>query len=488
MCNSNEHGRFHTSYRQLPWSGKRPRILHSNWCTRAFAAFLLWTASAIALPAQTFTTLVNFDGTNGADPAGPLVQGPDGDFWGTTYRLGPLGSGTVFKVDITGTLTTVYSFCSQAHCVDGSFPSAGLVLGSDGDLYGTTANGGANGSGTVFKITSVGALTTLHSFNSSDGAQPVAPLVLGADGAFYGTTAGGGLYGSGTVFKITPRGTFTTLHSFNGTDGDYPPADALVGGGDGNYYGTTGLGGANGFGTAFKITPGGTLTTLYNFQDSGDGANPYAGLVQASDGKFYGATYDGTKSGYGTIFRITPKGVLTTLLTFPADGSQGADCAARLVQATDGNLYGTTVAGGAGSDNGTIFKTTLSGALTTLHSFDVAEGMEPGALVQATSGKFYGVALGGSQDDGTIFSLDTGLGPFVQPVPSFGTVGRQILILGTNLTGATSVSFNGTSARFRVASSTLIKATIPAGATSGFVSVVTPNGTLQSNSPFRVRQ
>src|SRR5208282_489012 len=351
---------------------------------------VLWLTTAIASPAQTFTTLHSFDFTDGFIPYGTLVQGTDGNLYGTTYWGGANdctysngyipGCGTVFSITPGGTLTTLYNFCSQSNCTDGSLPAFNrLVQGANGDFYGTTQNGGANnngaciyggsgiqGCGTVFSITPSGTLTTLYNFcsqsNCTDGNYPQAGLVLGTDGNFYGTTLEGGVSyycggqpestGCGTVFRITPSGTLTTLHSFDGTDGRQP--GALVQGTDGNLYGTTINGGANGpnTGTVFRITPGGTLTTLYNFcSQSGcaDGSNPDwgAALVQGTDGNFYGTTEDrGGQQTYenGTIFKITPSGTLTTLYTF-AEG-QGSPQSS-LIQATDGNLYGTVVVGGA---------------------------------------------------------------------------------------------------------------------------------------------
>src|SRR5208337_4428285 len=191
------------------------------------------------------------------------------------------GVGTVFTITPGGTLTTLYSFCSQSGCTDGANPYAALVQGTDGNFYGTTLGGAANG--TVFKMTPGGTLTTLYTFcYGCTGVSPYAALVQGSDGNFYGTTSFGGANGDGTVFRITPSGTLTTLHSFDGTDGAAVYA-GLVQGTDGNFYGTTAQGGGSGVGTVFTITPGGTLTTLYSFcSQSGctDGANPYAALVQ----------------------------------------------------------------------------------------------------------------------------------------------------------------------------------------------------------------
>ena len=258
-----------------------------NWWMRACGVFLLWATTAITLPAQTFTTLHSFDGTDGAAPYAGLVQATDGNLYGTTTYYGANDVGTVFKITTSGTLTTLHSFDNT----DGASPYAGLVQATDGNLYGTTYEGGANGYGTVFKITTSGTLTTLHSFDNTDGASPYAGLVQATDGNLYGTTYEGGANGYGTVFKITTSGTLTTLHSFDYTDGASPYA-GLIQATDGKLYGTTYEGGANVLnGTVFKITTSGTLTTLHNFCSlSGctDGASPYAGLVQATNGDLYG--------------------------------------------------------------------------------------------------------------------------------------------------------------------------------------------------------
>jgi uncharacterized repeat protein (TIGR03803 family) len=463
--------------------------------------------TAIAAPAQTFKTLQSFNSTDGANPYAGLVQATNGNLYGTTYGGGPVGAGTVFKMTPTGTLTTLYSFCSQSGCTDGLGVIAGLVQATNGNLYGTTINDGANGAGgTIFKITPGGTLTTLYSFCSqsgcTDGATPPAGLIQATDGNFYGTTFTGGANNDGTVFKITPSGRLATLHSFDGTDGANPWA-GLMQGTDGNFYGTTSAGGANsngmcgsiGCGTIFKITPGGTLTTLYSFcSQSGcaDGDTPYAGLIQATDGNFYGTTLDGGSmiTNAGTVFKITPGRVLTTLYTFCPQSpcTDGESPWAPLIQATDGNLYGTTYSGGANLNEGMVFKITLGGTLTTLHSFDGTDGANPqGGLVQDTNGKLYGTTYqGGANSVGAVFSLAVGLGPFVETNPTSGKVGATVKILGTNLTGATSVTFNGTAATFTVKSPSLITTTVPTGATTGTVQVVTPSHTLNSNVPFRV--
>jgi uncharacterized repeat protein (TIGR03803 family) len=446
-----------------------------------------------------------------------LLQGINGDGYGTTYEGGTGGGGTVFKITRSGTLTTIYNFCSLGGCFDGSGP-AGLVQAANGYLYGTTGAGGDADGGTVFKVSPSGTLTTLYSFCSlyvepscPDGFWPWGGLVQATNGYLYGTTGGGGTNGYGTVFKITPSGTLTTLYSFcaqSGCTDGFNPYGALVQATNGYLYGTTEGGGANGYGTVFKITPGGTLTTLYSFcAQSGctDGENPYGALVQATNGYLYGTTEGGGANGnYGTVFKITPGGTLTTLYSFCAQSgcTDGENPNGALVQGTDGNLYGTAGDGGANPGPrdfgaGTVVKITPTGRLTTLYNFCSQSGCTDGeypnaGLVQATNGYLYGTTGGGGANPGpvggvgTVFSLSTGLGPFVKTLPTSGTVGAAVKILGTDLTGATSVTFNGTAAAFRVVSPSLITTTVPFGATTGTVQVVTPSGTLSGNGPFRV--
>jgi len=475
----------------------------TSWWARACAALMLCATAALLLPAQTFTTLHSFDRTHGASPVAGLVQASDGNLYGTTQYGGANRSGTVFKITPSGTLTMLYSFCAKSNCTDGSSPQAGLLQATDGYLYGTTGEGGASDGGAIFKITPNGTLTTLYSFCSqsecTDGTFPDAAVVQATDGNFYGTTYFGGANDDGTVYKITPSGTLTALYSFCSqsgcADGEKPFA-ALVQATDGNFYGTTYFGGANGdYGTVFKITPSGTLTTLYNFCSQGgcaDGENPFGALVQATDGNFYGTTYDGGANNGGTIFKITPSGTLTTLYSFCSQsGCADGECpTAGLIQAADGNSYGTTNRGGANA-GGTVFKITQSGALTTLYSFcsqsGCTDGFIPAALVQDTNGNLYGTTEdGGANGYGTVFSVSLGLRPFVETQPTFGKVGKSVKILGSNLTGATSVTFNGTPAVFTVLSGSLMITTVPAGATTGTVRVTIPSGTLTSNLPFRV--
>ena len=494
------------------------------------AFFVLCLVTAVLASAQTLTTLVSFNGSDGGNPYRmSLVQGRDGNLYGTTQFGGDhtgcstvfSGCGTIFKVTTGGTLTSLYSFCAKTNCTDGAQPVAGLVLGTDGNFYGTTEYAGANClayydycGGTIFKITPSGTFTTLYSFCSqagcADGSQPTAGLVQATDGNFYGTTYAGGVQANycaqGTVFKVTPTGAFTTLYNFGqqpGCSDGSRPLGALIQGTDGNLYGTTVSGGNSyHYGTVFKITTAGTLTTLKVLQFP---QQPFAGLVQGADGKFYATTHYGGGGGYcgqpshvgcGTVFKITSTGTLTVLHKFctQANCPDGAFLVAPLVQGTDGNFYGTTDFNG-----GAVFNITSSGTLTTLHTFS-SNSQDPGGsapddgLVQATDGNFYGTTeyggtsnnCGGTYNCGTIFRLSMGLSPFVEPVPSSGKVGATVRILGTNLKGATSVSFNGTAATFTVVSGTQIKTTVPTGATTGTVTVITPSSTLSSNVAFQV--
>lgn len=470
----------------------RTRCLPTVYCV---GLVFLGFAAPARVHAQTLATLYNFCPSEpycGTNPIAGLMQAANGNFYGTTQVGGVYYvngepyqyTGTVFEITPAGVLTTLHSFDGT----DGSSPLGGLVQGSNGNFYGTTSGGGAYNFGTVFKISAGGVLTTLYSFAGTDGSDPTGGLVQGSNGDFYGTTGAGGIYDDGTVFKITAAGALTILHSFGGADGSNP-LGGLVQGNNGNFYGTTNEGGTKGgYGTVFVITPAGKLTTLHSF-DYSDGNGPYGGLVQATNGNFYGVTEAGGANSYGTVFEISQTR-LTTLYNFCSSPSctDGYDPQGTLLQATDGNFYGTTVGGGASGNYGTVFEITPAGALTTLHSFDSTDGSTPpSGLVQATDGNFYGTTGdGGTYDGGTVFRLSVGLGPFVDTLPTSGKVGATVYILGTNLKGASKVAFNKTAATFKVVSATEIKTSVPSGATTGFVTVTIPSGTLNSNKIFGV--
>ena len=331
-----------------------------------------------------YATLYSFAGSpgDGANPYGGLVQGSDGNFYGTTIKGGTStncsgGCGTVFRISASGSYATLYSFVGSPS--DGSQPAAALVQGSDGNFYGTTYGGGTStncsgGCGTVFQISPSDSYATLYSFvgSPSDGSQPAAALVQGNDGNFYGTTKTGGTNACecGTVFRISPSGSCTTLYSFAGnpTDGGEPTA-GLVQGSDGNFYGTASEGGTNrNDGTVFRISPGGSYTNLHFFVGSAtEGSAPTAGLVQGSDSNFYGTTAGGAANNNGTVFEVSPSGGFATLYSFVGHPNDGSGPQAGLVPGSDNDFFGTTAFGGTSancnSGCGTVFKLAVGGGV-----------------------------------------------------------------------------------------------------------------------------
>lgn len=453
------------------------------------------TVTAQTPRTATFTSLASFDKTNGNEPNHTaLIQATDGNLYGVTSYGGANGSGAVFRVSTSGTLDLVYSFCSLASCADGENPYTSLVQISNGDLYGATYSGGASNNGTLFKITTSGSLTTLYNFCSlaacADGSGPEGQLAVDAAGDLYGTATNGGANNFGTVFKYSTKGVLTTLHSFSGADGEYPQGGLTAVGGV--FYGTAEDGGANGFGTVFKITAAGAETTLHSFAGAADGYYPHGWLVDAG-GTFYGTTFGTSGSGansWGTVFKMTAAGTVTTLYSFCslAGCADGSAPTAGLMQATDGNLYGVTDVGGANND-GTIYELTLKEVLTTLHSFDSTDGYGPqGALLQDTNGDFYGLTeFGGGSGDGTVFSLATGLKAFVTLELTSGKAGTKVGILGDGFSSSSVVKFDGvTATTVTLTEPGLLTATVPAGATDGYVTVTTGATTLTSTQKFTV--
>jgi len=347
----------------------------------------------------------------------------------------------------------------------------------------------------VFKITTSGKFTTLHSFNGSTESAPAyAPPVEGQDGNFYGTTSNGSQV-AGVVYKITPSGKLTVIYPFPGDSGLAQPV-ALTLGTDGNFCGTAlGGTGSSRYGGVFKITPHGKLTVLYRFGGTPDGQSAKGAIIQASDGNFYGTTEGGGVNGVGAIYKMTPAGALTIIHSFSETDGKGLQPLAGQVQATDGKFYG---AAGNNTSSGVLFQITSKGKYTVLLNFTNTTGKYPGAnpqvsLFQHTNGTLYGDTYGGGTGKlcscGVLYSLGMGLGPFVSFVgPLFeGKVGKTIEILGQGFTGTTNVSFNGIAATtFAVVSDTYLTAVVPAGATIGSVTVATPGGMLTSNKVFRV--
>ncbi len=389
-------------------------------------------------------------GSIGTNSGATLVQGSDGNFYGTTESGGTNSAGTVFKVTPTGALPTVASF----DITIGKTPFAGLAQGVDGNFYGTTYLGGGSNLGGVFKMTPAGVLTPLVSFNGANGEYPFAGLVQGNDGNFYGTT-NPVLFSQtnfGTVFRVTPAGVLNTLVSFNGSNGADSLA-SLVQGSDGNFYGTTYFGGSGSDGTVFKMTPAGVLTTLVSFNGA-NGALPSAGLVQGSDGNFYGTTSEDSVNDDGTVFKMTPAGALTTLAFFNGTNGQYPN---GLVQGSDGNFYGLAESGGSSDNHGTAFKVTPAGVLTALVSFDGANGDGPIAnLVQGSDGNFYGTTeTGGVSNAGVIFQLivpPSTTAPTFSPAAGAYTSAQSVTIASTTsgasirytTDGSTPTETNGT--------------------------------------------
>ena len=394
-------------------------------------------------PSGTETPLTTF-GTNGAPQSG-LTLATDGNFYGTTYGCTAGGDGSIFKVTPAGVVTTVYTFTGGS---DGECPTAPPILGTDSNFYGTASRSNTGGLyGSLYKITPTNKFTTLHDFVNSDGASPDAPLIEATNGVFYGLTHTGGSNGAGNFFSITSSGVFSVLFSFNGNDGNNS-VSPLIQGSDGNFYGTAYNGGmgANNTGVVFKLTPTGTFTALHYFTGTGDGAFPYGGLVQASDGNFYGTTSQAAAGvGCGTIFRIS-NGNFSTLYTFPSDGSLGCNPQTTLVQHTSGVLYGDTNTGG--SSNGG------------------------------------GVCASGC---GVVFSLNASLPPFVSLLPTSGKVGSTVGILGQGFNSTSVVKFNGVQAtKVTRLGTTFLAVGVPTGATTGLVTVTTGATTLSSTVPYIV--
>lgn len=366
----------------------------------------------LACAAGAYSVLHTFGGAgDGASPNGNLIQGVDGDLYGMTSAGGANGKGTVFKITPAGVETVIYSFGSPAS--DGTNPFGTLMQASDGNFYGLTSSGGANSEGTVFKMTSAGVETVLYSFGASagDGAYPYGNLIQATDGNFYGLTEGGGT-GYGTVFEITPAGVETVLHSFGASAGDgADPYGSLIQGSDGNLYGMTELGGANGVGIVFKTTlTGFPFAIFHSFGAAGDGSQPYGTLVQASDGNLYGETTLGGANGLGTVFQITMAGAETVLHSFGGAGD-GTKPYGNLIQASDGNLYGMTSSDPSYSE-GVVFEVTTAGTETAVYSFGSsgsgANGETPkGSLVQASNGILYGLTTaGGTSSVGVAFQIN----------------------------------------------------------------------------------
>jgi len=371
----------------------------------AVVTLILVVSATNSAYAQTYTDLYNL-GTNTGDPVNPgwmglFAQGRDGNLYSTSQTGGAFVGGhqygTIFRLTPSGSMQVLASFDPS---VIGALPNSGLTLGTDGNFYGTTPTGGPVGYGTLFKVTPTGTVTVMHNFNgNTEGTTANAPPIQGKDGNFYGTTGNGGTI-TGTIYKMTPAGVYKVLFSFDGNV-RYPQAITL--GNDGNFYGTY-LGGTltNVNGGVFKVTPAGKLTVLHRFTDT-DGKNPMGAIIQGTDGNFYGTTRAGGTGGQGVVYKMTPAGVLTVLHNF-ANDTHGLAPFAGLVQATDGKFYGVTTTN-PGKSSGVLFQITSTGSYADLIYFSNVAGNFKGtnpqvSLVQHTGGTLFGDTLGGGNNAG----------------------------------------------------------------------------------------
>ncbi len=495
---------------------------------------LLLTVIASTGRAQPIVTFANLP-----PGANNLIQGSDGNFYGLAAGgdgmcqdvVGPPGCGVIFKVTSAGAVSTLYSFQPGPNATENDPIPVSLIQGTDGNFYGTTQQGGIAGTGcvygcgTVFKVTPAGSGTVLYTFDQIHGSSPSGTLVEGTDGNFYGVTSSGGtgsnctaVGGCGTIFKITPQGSLTSLHSFNATDGDIP--ESLILGSDGNFYGTTEAGGPVGYcpstggcGIVFKITPAGTFSTVYEFEGMSDGTAPND-LIQAPNGNFYGFTGSGNNTIDGSIFQLTPAGALTTVVVF--NGANGA-FPNSLIQGSDGNLYGTSegedgIVGRQLSVGGTLFQLSpTTGALLTLYNFCDVGCTQPFTIsaltvIQGNDGNLYVIDV-----EAQLFRYNL-VSPNAPAIASTGGVlngasfqpgiaaGSWMTINGTNLStktdtwsnaivnGALPTTLDGVSvmvgeqpAYVEYVSATQINAlapSVPAGTVP--VTVTTSNGTSQA--------
>jgi uncharacterized repeat protein (TIGR03803 family) len=472
-------------------------------------------------PAGTLTVLYSFDGTHGFFPYGGLTLGTDGNFYGTTYAGGTSysggsnGWGTVFKVTASGRLTVLYNFTDGS---DGAWPYAPPIQGKDGNFYGTTTLGGTQGNnGTIYKISPSGTFTPIYQFDYTHGSDAFAPLVQGIDGNFYGTTGFGGSNGNGIVFKITTAGEMTVLYNFDGTHGANPYG-SLVQGSDGNFYGTTRAGGT-GYGVVFKITPTGALTVLHNIDGNTDGDTPLVGLVQGTDGNLYGVNSGIQLDTLGNIFKVSLKGSYSVLYNF--DGTTGSNPKATPFQHTNGTIYGDTNRGGTGSQGcggcGVFYSLTgnLRAFVSLLpYSGKVGKTIEflgqgfassttvsfNGTLARPTvkSGTYLAAAVPNGATTGFV-RVTTSSGTLtsnkkfrVTPQiksfgPTSGPVGTVVTITGVSLTQTYEVTFGGVKATtFTVNSDTQVTATVPTGAKTGKISITTAGGAATSATSFTV--
>ena len=475
------------------------------------------------------TTLASFNASTGAVPSGGVTLGSDGKFYATTDFGGDNGFGTVYRATSNGTLTKLASLFDT----EGWAPLEGVIQGSDGNFYGSAALGGINNSGTIFKIDQSGKVSTVAALDETTGFDP-APVVQGTDGNLYGATHNGAANNGGAVFKTTLAGDLTVLAALDGTTG-YTASDLLLGS-DGNLYGLTEAGGPALGGTIFRLTNNGKLkqvaaltigaspsgyfrftrdsngsfygtasdtgdqpnglaftvsasgaqSTLATFDSFDDGQEPASGLTKGLDGNFYGTTLAGGASNTGSVFRLTPAGVLSALHVFDSTEANGS--AGRLLRMSDGSFFGTTFQNDNNGAPGLLFRITTSGVFEKWPVFDGLHGSSAqGSLTFGSDGYIYGTtAEGGTVDGGVVYRFTSSPPQLSTFSPTKGRPGDSVVLVGRYLAGTSSVRFNGADALgFTIDSSGQITAVVPQSATTGPITITNPLGTA-STSAFTV--
>lgn len=458
-----------------------------------------------SIPSSTIAEIYGFTGPDGSTPQSGLTLGIDGSFYGTTELGGTLSKGSVFKISPTGVLTQLYSFSDGT---DGGYPWAPPVQGADGSIYGVT-NAGTN-QGRVYKITSAGVFSVIAVAPS----KTQAPLILGNDGNFYGTTPYGGTYNRGTVFKLTRTGVLTIIHSFVAE----LPAGPVMQGADGKLYGTTPWGGTNGQGTIYSMTlAGGAFKVLHNFLNT-EASNSSSGLVQGSDKFLYGVAEAGGANGQGSLFKVNTAGTIFSVL-YSFQTALGDTPMSTPVLHTNGIIYGTTNHGGPTlTAYGTLYSYNAglkpfasvviiwSGKVGTHvgiigQGFNTATGVKFGAgpatftvlsdnymiatpAAGATTGQVTVLEPSGNLVTPQTFKVIPTISSFS---PSAGPVGTSVVITGMSLSQATVVTIGGVKATFTINSDTQVSAVVPAGAITGKVKITTKGGAAASATNFTVQ-
>lgn len=358
-------------------------------------------------------TLVDLNQSTGTGPTAGLVSGPDGNLYGTCTAGGANNFGTFFRVTPAGNFTKLFDFTGTGGAKPGSVPGD-IVLHPDGNFYGTTGAGGSTGHGTVFKVTTAGVHTVLAAFSGTagtrKGSQPTGRLAISGTN-LYGLTRFGGTGNLGSAFRITTGGTFTSLFDFTGAAGLRPganPEGGLVFHSDGNLYGTAEYGGSGAYGTAFRLTTANAFTLLHQFSDP-TASQPVGELVEGTDGLLYGAAAAGSSSGFGGLFRISTSGTHELRVSF--DGTNGAVPQAGLIRSAAGTLLGVTSAGGPGQ-LGVVCAMENNGSFSVTAPLSPELGWHPSGAPLATGGGNYAfpVAFGGSLGGGVIVSWSSSIG------------------------------------------------------------------------------